>query len=176
MSLLHKSHYEVSDNGQIFSDRARPQDRIALFVNIDKQKKQKQKYTSLLTKHFQTAFSKQTQQLQHGDDALPWQCKTIAKRSHYKMNPFQSNITFSYLQLLDSKCTNNCFFIVIRNRNILSVSYEYGFFIYTGNIALGHRGHRCLDLKQCVSVQKQQKTAIIVLLQKVIKSGCSIVE
>ena len=70
---------------------------IDLFVNIDEQKNQKRKCTSLFLKYLQIAFIKATQPLQC--DTVPGQSEIIAKRCR-----------FFYLQLFSNKYNNNCFF------------------------------------------------------------------
>ena len=68
---------KVLDDGPLFFGIARCQERVALFVNIDEQKKRKRKYTSLFIKYLQTAFLKAMQPLQW--DSMPWQSEVIRK-------------------------------------------------------------------------------------------------
>ena len=65
---------EVLDDGLIFYIVKK---EIALFENIEKQKKRKRKYTSLFIKNLQTAFLKVTQPLQS------LQSETRAKSSRF---------------------------------------------------------------------------------------------
>ena len=60
---------KVLDDGPLFFGIAHCQERGVLFVNIDEQKKQKRKYTSLFKKYLQTAFLKAMQPLQW--DSMP---------------------------------------------------------------------------------------------------------
>ena len=78
LSLLPRSHYEkvrianlhchllksALRRTDIFRYSPLSRKEVALFINIDRQKKRKQKYTSLFIKDLQSTFLKATQALQ----------------------------------------------------------------------------------------------------------------
>ena len=68
---------KVLDDGRYFSVQPVVIKEVALFVNIDEQKKRKRKYTSLFIKYLQTAFLKAIEPLQW--DSMPRQSEVIRK-------------------------------------------------------------------------------------------------
>ena len=63
--------------GRYFPVKPVAKKEVALFANIDKQKKRERKYPSLFIKYLQTTFLKGTHPLKY--NAVPWQSEAIAK-------------------------------------------------------------------------------------------------